>query len=78
MKRYGTQLQDEQEVLLWLADLLIDTFAADCAVLRRAIGGNRRRHDGGAAGRCRVRLRRDGRPAHRGNRPRDALCDRGG
>jgi len=34
MNRYGTQLQDEQEVLLWLADLLIDTFAADCAVLR--------------------------------------------
>jgi alkylation response protein AidB-like acyl-CoA dehydrogenase len=34
MERYGSRLQDEQEVLLWLADLLIDTFAADCAVLR--------------------------------------------
>jgi alkylation response protein AidB-like acyl-CoA dehydrogenase len=34
MERYGPGLQDEQEVLLWLADLLIDTFAADCAVLR--------------------------------------------
>ena len=43
MERYGTQLQDEQEVLLWLADLLIDTFAADCAVLRArsaATGGD--------------------------------------
>ncbi len=43
MNRYGTQLQDEQEVLLWLADLLIDTFAADCAVLRAqsaATGGD--------------------------------------
>jgi alkylation response protein AidB-like acyl-CoA dehydrogenase len=34
MERYGAKLQDEQEVLLWLADLLTDTFAADCAVLR--------------------------------------------
>ena len=33
-ERYGVKLQDEQEVLLWLGDLLIDAFAADCAVLR--------------------------------------------
>ena len=34
MERYGARLQDEQEVLLWLADMLIDTYAADSAVLR--------------------------------------------
>ena len=34
MERYGAALQDEQEVMLWLADLLIETFAADSAVLR--------------------------------------------
>jgi alkylation response protein AidB-like acyl-CoA dehydrogenase len=34
IERYGGGLQEEQEVLLWLADLLIETFAADCAVLR--------------------------------------------
>jgi alkylation response protein AidB-like acyl-CoA dehydrogenase len=34
MQRFGAKLQDEQEVLLWLADLVIDTFAAESAVLR--------------------------------------------
>jgi alkylation response protein AidB-like acyl-CoA dehydrogenase len=34
MERYGAALQDEQEVMLWLGDLLIETFAADSAVLR--------------------------------------------
>jgi alkylation response protein AidB-like acyl-CoA dehydrogenase len=34
MQRFGAKLQDEQEVLLWLADLIIDTFAAESAVLR--------------------------------------------
>ena len=34
MERYGGTLQDEQEVMLWLGDLLIDTFAADSALLR--------------------------------------------
>jgi alkylation response protein AidB-like acyl-CoA dehydrogenase len=34
MERYGATLQDEQEVMLWLGDLLIETFAADSAVLR--------------------------------------------
>ena len=34
MEHYGASLQDEQEVLLWLGDILIETFAADCAVLR--------------------------------------------
>jgi alkylation response protein AidB-like acyl-CoA dehydrogenase len=34
MERHGTRLQEEQEVLLWLADMIIDTFAADSAVLR--------------------------------------------
>ena len=40
MERHGARLQEEQEVLLWLADILIDTFAADSAVLRaRAAAG---------------------------------------
>ena len=34
MQRYGAQLSDEQEVLSWAADILIDTFAAESAVLR--------------------------------------------
>ena len=34
MQRFGAKLQDEQEVLLWLADLVIDTYAAESAVLR--------------------------------------------
>lgn len=36
MERYGAKLQNEQEVLLWLADILIETYAADSAVLRAA------------------------------------------
>jgi alkylation response protein AidB-like acyl-CoA dehydrogenase len=34
MQRFGEKLQDEQEVLSYLADILIDTYAADSAVLR--------------------------------------------
>lgn len=34
MQRFGEQLSDEQEVLSWAADILIDTFAAESAVLR--------------------------------------------
>ena len=34
MQRFGSTLGDEQEVLLWLADLVIDTYAAESAVLR--------------------------------------------
>jgi alkylation response protein AidB-like acyl-CoA dehydrogenase len=34
MQRYGEKLTDEQEVLSWSADILIDTFAAESAVLR--------------------------------------------
>ncbi len=34
MQRFGGKLQDEQEALLWLADLAIDTFAAESALLR--------------------------------------------
>ena len=34
MQRFGAKLQDEQEVLLWLADLVIDTYASESAVLR--------------------------------------------
>ena len=34
MQRYGEKLRDEQEVLSWAADILIDTFAAESAVLR--------------------------------------------
>ena len=34
MQRYGEKLSNEQEVLSWAADMLIDTFAAESAVLR--------------------------------------------
>jgi alkylation response protein AidB-like acyl-CoA dehydrogenase len=34
MQRYGDKLQDEQEVLTYLADILIDTYAAESALLR--------------------------------------------
>ena len=34
MQRYGDKLQDEQEVLTCLADILIDAYAAESAVLR--------------------------------------------
>lgn len=34
MQRYGTKLEQEQEVLSYLADVLIDTYAAESAVLR--------------------------------------------
>ena len=34
MKRYGDRLNDEQEVLLFTADIIIDTFRSESAVLR--------------------------------------------
>ncbi|MGE0864733.1 MAG: acyl-CoA dehydrogenase family protein [Vicinamibacterales bacterium] len=34
MQRYGTKLEQEQEVLSYLADILIDTYAAESSVLR--------------------------------------------
>ena len=34
MQRYGTQLEQEQEVLSYLADILIDAYASESAVLR--------------------------------------------
>jgi alkylation response protein AidB-like acyl-CoA dehydrogenase len=34
MQTYGAKLGDEQEVLMYLADILIDTYAADSACLR--------------------------------------------
>jgi alkylation response protein AidB-like acyl-CoA dehydrogenase len=34
MQRFGEKLQDEQEVLTYLADILIDTYAAESALLR--------------------------------------------
>jgi alkylation response protein AidB-like acyl-CoA dehydrogenase len=41
MERFGQTLQDEQEVLLWLADLAIETYAADSAVERAAAAAGR-------------------------------------
>ena len=34
MQRYGTKIESEQEVLSFLADILIDTYASESAVLR--------------------------------------------
>ena len=39
MQRFGAKLQDEQETLLWLADLAIDTYAAESAVARAQAAG---------------------------------------
>jgi alkylation response protein AidB-like acyl-CoA dehydrogenase len=39
MQRYGDRLQDEQEVLSHLADVVIDAYAAECAVLRALAAG---------------------------------------
>jgi hypothetical protein len=36
LERFGRGLQDEQEVLLWIADLAIATFASESAVARAA------------------------------------------
>ena len=41
MQRYGTALEQEQEVLSYLADVLIDTYAAESAVLRAIDAANR-------------------------------------
>ena len=34
MQRYGDKVSDEQEVLSWTTDVIINTFAAESAVLR--------------------------------------------
>ncbi|MGE0446089.1 MAG: acyl-CoA dehydrogenase family protein [Vicinamibacterales bacterium] len=39
MQTYGAKLQDEQEVLAYAADILIDLYAADSAVLRATAAG---------------------------------------
>jgi alkylation response protein AidB-like acyl-CoA dehydrogenase len=39
MQAYGAKLADEQEVLMRTADIVIDLFAAESAVLRAAAGG---------------------------------------
>ena len=41
MQRYGTKIEQEQEVLSFLADILIDTYAAESAVLRAQAAGGR-------------------------------------
>jgi alkylation response protein AidB-like acyl-CoA dehydrogenase len=40
LERFGQRLQDEQEVTLWMADLLIDTCVADSAVRRARQAGS--------------------------------------
>jgi alkylation response protein AidB-like acyl-CoA dehydrogenase len=47
LQRFGQSLPDEQESLLWLADLVIDTFAAESAVLRASAAVNSRAADAG-------------------------------
>ena len=42
MQRYGTKIEGEQEVLSFLADILIDTYAAESAVLRAQDATNRK------------------------------------
>ncbi len=40
MQRYGEKLTEEQEILSWAADILIDTFLAESAVLRALQAAN--------------------------------------
>jgi alkylation response protein AidB-like acyl-CoA dehydrogenase len=42
MQRYGTKLESEQEVLSYLADILIDAYASESAVLRAQDATNRK------------------------------------
>jgi alkylation response protein AidB-like acyl-CoA dehydrogenase len=42
MQRYGTKIEDEQEVLSFLADILIDAYASESAVLRARDAANRK------------------------------------
>jgi len=37
MERFGTGLQDQQEVLLWIADLVIDTYGSESAFARATV-----------------------------------------
>ena len=42
MQRYGTKIEEEQEVLSFLADILIDAYASESAVLRAQDAANRK------------------------------------
>jgi len=42
MQRYGTKIEDEQEVLSFLADILIDAYASESAVLRAQDAASRK------------------------------------
>jgi alkylation response protein AidB-like acyl-CoA dehydrogenase len=42
MQRYGTKIEGEQEVLSYLADILIDTYASESAVLRAQDAASRK------------------------------------
>ena len=67
MQKYGEALSEQQEVLAHAADVIIDTFAAESAVLSGASGGRRSasrgprgdRCSGGLHERCRVPNRDD-------------------
>lgn len=48
MQRFGEGVQDEQEVLGWIADLAIETYAADSAVARSRQAAEAGRADAGA------------------------------
>jgi alkylation response protein AidB-like acyl-CoA dehydrogenase len=47
MQRYGTKLEQEQEVLTFLADLVIDAYTAESAVLRAIAAADRKAQDAG-------------------------------
>ena len=68
MQRYGEKLQDEQEVLSYIADIVIDTYAAESAVLRAQASAN---GNDAARAACRrgERLRARGVRTHRAGRP---------
>ena len=63
MQRYGTKLEQEQEVLSYLADILIDTYAAESAVLRAQAAAASKAVERRAAPGCGARLGQRSRPA---------------
>ena len=64
MQRFGEKLTDEQEVLGWLADILIDVYSAEAVV--RAHAGRQRRVKSRPARRRGSRVRQRRRHARRG------------
>ena len=69
MQRFGTKLEQEQEVLSYLADILIDTYATESAVLRAKAAVTGKAVERGAAPGCGERHGERSRRPHRAGGP---------